>query len=99
MIEEAGKSNFDFATYDTSRDGIVTERELGFLIIDNATEVMVANRPTDPSCIRTRQNIQICAKLALAGHRASIASMAQELSHSLKTCVSNFVRATIDADP
>lgn len=85
MIEEAAKSNFDFAAYDSNRDGTLTEQELGFLIIDNATEVGAANRPTDPGCIRTKQNIQICARLALAGHRASIASMAHEISHSLNT--------------
>jgi len=85
MIEEAGKSNFNFALYDTNRDGIVTERELGFLIIDNGTQRMAANRPTTPICIRTRQNIQICAKLALAGHRPALSDMAHELSHSLGT--------------
>jgi M6 family metalloprotease-like protein len=85
IIEEAGRSNFDFASYDANHNGTVTHNELGFLIIDNVTEIGAANRTTDPSCIRTRQNIQICAKLALAGHRASISSMAHELSHSLNT--------------
>ncbi len=51
----------------------------------NATENSAANRPTTPSCIRTRQNIQICAKLALAGHRSSLIAKVHELSHSLGT--------------
>jgi len=85
ILQEAGRSSFDFRAYDANHDGTVTHNELGILIIDNVTERGAANRETDPASVAIAQNVNICAKLALAGHQASLSSMAHELSHSLNT--------------
>ncbi|OFZ78902.1 MAG: hypothetical protein A2583_11900 [Bdellovibrionales bacterium RIFOXYD1_FULL_53_11] len=71
---------FDFSAYDKNNDGQVTTDELAILIIDNATNEWGAKRGTDPACPKAG-TVTVCSEVAAAGQRASLVTMAHELSH------------------
>jgi M6 family metalloprotease-like protein len=80
------RSGFNVAEFDDNRDGKVTTDELAILIIENAGERGAAMRSTDPPGVKpSGATVSLDSNIAAAGHRASMMSMAHELSHLLGT--------------
>ncbi len=85
-IKAAADAGFNFAEYDDNGDGHITNDELCVLVIENVGSDGAANRGTDPGCVRPEgSSVDVCLRIAITGHEASLMSMAHELSHSLGT--------------
>jgi M6 family metalloprotease-like protein len=85
-IQAAADAGFNFAEYDDNGDGHITNDELCVLVIENVSTDGAANRRSEPGCVRPAgSTVDVCLSFALAGHQASLMSMAHELSHSLGT--------------
>ncbi len=87
MIAAAG---FDFAAYDRNRDGTVSERELGILVVDNFGD-WGGQSSAYPGCVKVRgrsnggKKINVCSGVSNVSQKATFATFAHELSHQLGT--------------
>jgi len=86
----AAAAGFDFAAYDRNRDGIISENELGILVIDNFGD-WGGQTSASPGCVRVRgrsnngKNINVCSGVSHVSQKATFATFVHELSHQLGT--------------
>jgi len=86
----AASQGFDFSQYDHNSDGVVTESELGILVVDNygAYGGITGGNPgcvDVPSPRPSRPRISVCSGVSMVDHRANMITLAHELSHQLGT--------------
>jgi M6 family metalloprotease-like protein len=85
-IELAHQNGFNFATYDTNRDGRVTANELQVLLVSAGGSA--ANRTTDRECFSpgAGATVTVCPGwVASFGQNVDFSTAAHELAHSLGT--------------
>jgi M6 family metalloprotease-like protein len=76
----AADVGMDYSVYDTNRNGTVSESELTILVIEKYTE----NGGLAPNvgCLNV-SGVNVCGKIAVAGHRSAMMTYAHELAHVL----------------
>jgi M6 family metalloprotease-like protein len=84
----ASERGFNFAAFDTNRDGRVDNRELAVEVVDNYSDNAGATRSFGGGAGYTcgtpkNATVQYCGPRAAAGHRSSFVNYAHELSHTL----------------
>lgn len=77
LADDAG---FDFSEYDADGDGTVRADELAVLTIDNYSGGL--GQDWGVPCV-DHGGVQVCPRVALAGHRSSLMNFAHELSHQI----------------
>jgi M6 family metalloprotease-like protein len=85
-VSLAGEAGFNFVPFDTNRDGVVDNRELGIVVVTNYGEAMGATRSGCQNLPRQgggTQSVRWCGARATADHRSSFDNVAHELSHTL----------------
>jgi M6 family metalloprotease-like protein len=81
-VHLASEGGFDFAAYDTNRDGRVTNDELTVLVIERPDGRGTGGATTQGRCMDV-SGIRVCSRVAIAGHRSELANYAHELSHTI----------------
>lgn len=88
----AAKTGYDFAQWDSNRDGSITQDELSLMLIGNnspdGSSRNGANRPIGGEGLSWAvpgQNVTLRGQIASLDHHASFLTIAHELSHSLGT--------------
>lgn len=83
-LRNLAAAGFNFAEYDANGDGVITTDELSVLVIDNMGGVNGGNRWGKPKCfVPDGQNVNVCLSIPSTGDRASLMTIAHELSHQL----------------
>jgi M6 family metalloprotease-like protein len=90
-LQNLASTGFNFADYDFNGDGVVTERELTVVVIDNIGTVGGANRRPNPYCFvytspaDSTISVNVCPTVINVGHVASLMTYTHEISHQFGT--------------